>query len=89
MLLDDRFDVAMVGIGFELERMFRGQSEWNPYLPKFKDCVYQYLVRLKKDYPEVYATTVGRYPFSELFPYVESGQSVDEYVSLRPKYFGS
>ena len=61
---------------------------WNKteHLPYLGEAIHQYLVRLRKEYPAVYAVSIIDFPDFE--PYVEAGYDAEGFMFLQPRPHG-
>lgn len=83
-LLDDDFDIA--ANCFDLMMTLRNAWNKKDFEPFQGAATHQYLVRLRKEYPAVYAISIIDFPDFE--PYVEAGVDAEGFTFLQPLPYG-
>jgi len=86
MLKDRRFNISIRGTGFgfidELKRLYTEKKD----IPYLNECIHQLLLRLRVDYPAVYAITSHMFPKFEAN--VKSTKDPEGFTYLMPVYHG-
>lgn len=85
IIANDAFDLSANGTGFSLLTAFKNLKKSGPITENADRCIRMYLLRLRKEYPAVYATCPG---FPEYDKIVLSGTDPDGFTHLLPRYHG-
>lgn len=83
VIMSDQFEIGTDGFRLidELKREYCKHPT-----DKLGACVHAYLLRLRREFPCVYAITIGQFPNFE--PFIDQAKDPEGYQVLLPKAFG-